>query len=424
MSGLVNADHYTVHEGRINRKISAKQLAVYPNPAGGTSVRELPRDQQNNPVLSDKQVFDLERTGRKIEAHFGQPQDIEWCFADGKCYIVQSRPITTLFPVPEANDGKDHVYVSVGHQQMMTDPMKPLGLSLWQMRAARPMFKAAGRLFVDVIGNLATPAGRDALLDAMGQHDPLIKDALMTIISRKDFIPSLPDDGETPAPVKSSKGMPAADILSQSGNAREIVNELIRQNEASVAALQRDIQSHSGTALFSFIQQDIEQSKKVTFDARHMGAILAALNAAAWINENMREWLGEKSVADVLSQSVPHNVTSEMGLAMLDLADVIRPWPEVVGFLQNIKDDFSPDDLVHLNGGRESRNAILAWLDKYGMRCAGEIDITKPRWSEKPSILIPMLLSHVKNATPGDARRRFDQGLQEAAARKRTSSDG
>ena len=46
-------------------------------------------------------------------------------------YIVQSRPITTLYPIPEANDPENHVYISVGHQQMMTDPIKPLGLSFW-----------------------------------------------------------------------------------------------------------------------------------------------------------------------------------------------------------------------------------------------------------------------------------------------------
>lgn len=76
----------------------------------------------------------LARIGRKIEAYFGYPQDIEWCWADNKFYILQSRPITTLYPIPrrpgaqEEKEEENHVYISVGHQQMMTDPMKPLGL--------------------------------------------------------------------------------------------------------------------------------------------------------------------------------------------------------------------------------------------------------------------------------------------------------
>ena len=92
----------------------------------------------------------LAELGRRIEAHFGRPQDIEWCLVDDGFQIVQSRPITTLFPIPAAGDGENHVYVSVGHQQMMTDPMKPFGFSMWQLTALIPMHEAGGRLFVDV----------------------------------------------------------------------------------------------------------------------------------------------------------------------------------------------------------------------------------------------------------------------------------
>src|SRR5207247_9478940 len=101
------------------------------------------------------QVVRLVEQGRRIEAHFGRPQDIEWCLVDDGFHIVQSRPITTLFPIPAAGDRENHVYVSVGHQQMMTDPMKPLGISLWQLTAGRPMYEAGGRLFVNVARALA-----------------------------------------------------------------------------------------------------------------------------------------------------------------------------------------------------------------------------------------------------------------------------
>ena len=101
-------------------------------------------------MLTDAQVVRLAQLGRRIEAHFGRPQDIEWCLVDDDFQIVQSRPITTLFPIPEADDEENHVYVSVGHQQMMTDAMKPLGLSVWQLTTPAPMHEAGGRLFVDV----------------------------------------------------------------------------------------------------------------------------------------------------------------------------------------------------------------------------------------------------------------------------------
>lgn len=165
--------------------------------------------------------------GRKIEEHFGCPQDIEWCLVDNTFYIVQSRPITTLYPIPEVNDHEYHVYISVGHQQMMTDSIEPLGLSLWQLTAAGPMFKAGGRLFVDVAHMLALPDSREILLNNMGQHDPLIKDALMTVIERGDFIKPLPDDQKEQSLGKSIKGMSPADIQAQVGNDPAIKKEPI-----------------------------------------------------------------------------------------------------------------------------------------------------------------------------------------------------
>jgi pyruvate,water dikinase len=103
-----------------------------------------------------------------------------------------------------------------------------------------------------------------------------------------------------------------------------------------------------------------------------------------------------------------------MGLALLDVADAIRPYPEVIDYLQHVKEDNFPEELVRFDGGQKIRDAILVYLDKYGMRCVGEIDITKPRWSEKPASLVPLILSNIKNFEPGAARRKFEQGRQEA----------
>jgi rifampicin phosphotransferase len=65
-------------------------------------------------------------------------------------------------------------------------------------------------------------------------------------------------------------------------------------------------------------------------------------------------------------------------------------------------------------GGREARDAIAAYLERYGMRGPGEIDITRPRFSERPDMLVPMILANVRNFSPGAGARRFDQGRQEA----------
>jgi rifampicin phosphotransferase len=407
VSGLVNADAYKVRDGEIVAKaVATKQLAIHALPAGGTQEQAIDPARQEQPALTDAQVVQLAQLGRRIEAHFGCPQDIEWCLVDDGFQMVQSRPITTLFPIPESGDQENHVYVSVGHQQMMTDPMKPLGLSFWQMTTPAPMAEAGGRLFVDVTQRLASPASRAGILEALGRSDPLTGDALQTILERDGFIRPLPGEGPpgplfggTPAPIETD---PA------------IVTELIGRSEASIAASERDIRTKSGEALLDFIRADIHELRRILFDPQSHQVFMSAMEAAWWLNEQLEAWLGEKNAADTLTLSAPNNVTSEMGLALLDVADVIRPYPDVVAALQHVEDEGFLDELPKLAGGREARDAIEAWLDKYGMRCVGEIDITRPRWSERPSMLVPVILGNIKNFEPGAGERRFEQGRQEA----------
>ncbi|MDC0715711.1 rifamycin-inactivating phosphotransferase [Nannocystis bainbridge] len=410
VSGLVNPDIFKVLGGDIvTRTIACKQFAVVAAPVGGTQAQAVAPERQRQPALTDAQVLRLAQLGRQIEAHFGRPQDIEWCLVDDEFSIVQSRPITTLFPIPEAGDGDNHVYVSVGHQQMMTDPMKPLGLSLFRLAAAGPMHEAGGRLFVEVTRGLAAPTSRAKLLEVFGRSDPRIRDALRSIWERGDFIRALPD----PPPAAAPAGGAPAPIDTDPA----IVAGLIERNQASIAALKRDIHGKTGAALLECILADIPELKRRLFDPQGHRVLMAAFEATWWLNEQLHAWLGEKSAADILTQSVADNVTSEMGLALLDVADVIRPYPEVVAFLQRVEHDDFLAGLATLPGGPEARDAIVAYLDAYGMRCAGEIDITRPRWSERPGMLVPVLLGNIKNLGPGAGARRFERGRQEALKR-------
>ncbi|MDD4239145.1 MAG: phosphoenolpyruvate synthase [Desulfotomaculaceae bacterium] len=411
VSGLVNADIYKVRNGKvIDKKISTKKLAIYALKKSGTKEQEIEPERQNRQALTNEQILQLEHLGRKIEAYFGYPQDIEWCLVDDTFYIVQSRPITTLYPIPEANDQEKHVYVSVAHQQMMTDPIKPLGLSFYLLTTPAPMRKAGGRLFVDITRHLASPDGGKMIIKTLGQSDPLIKDALMTIVKRKDFIKSSPDGKKVQSLIYSNNGMPSGVFQTQIENDPTIVSDLIKNSQTWIEELKQNIQTKSGSDLFDFILEDIQQLKKTLFDPQNLGVIMAAMDASSWINEKMKEWLGEKNAADTLSQSVSNNITSEMGLELLGVADVIRPYPEVIDYLQRVKDDNFLDELVTFDGGQETREAILSYLNKYGMRCVGEIDITKTRWSEKPTTLVPMILSNIKNFAPNAGHRKFEQG--------------
>ncbi|CAN5804663.1 hypothetical protein BH23PLA1_BH23PLA1_42780 [soil metagenome] len=212
----------------IDKAVASKQLAIHALPAGGTQEQAIEPERQDEPALTDAQAVQLAQLGRRIEAHFGRPRTL-----NGASSMTASRSSRagrsprTLFPIPSV--GNEEKHVSVGHQQMMTGPIKPLGLSVWQLTAFRPMYHAGGRLFIDVIQDLASPASRGALLEGLGRSDPLIGAALQIILHRGDFMPTIPDQapggppaGGAPAPIETD---PA------------IVTELIKRSEASIAAL-------------------------------------------------------------------------------------------------------------------------------------------------------------------------------------------
>jgi phosphoenolpyruvate synthase/pyruvate phosphate dikinase len=380
VSGLVNPEAFKVRDAEIVSRTAAAT------------------------TLTDAQVLELARLGRRIEAHFGRPQDIEWCRdADGFA-IVQSRPITTLFPIPVAADEENHVYLSVGHQQMMTDAMKPLGISVWQLTAMAAMQEAGGRLFVDATRQLSRPG----FLEMVGRGDPLFRDALETLLDR-GFVGSSP----AAAPAAGPGGPPPHAGDAPIATDPAIVTELIERSEKSLAALRRDIEGKTGPALFDFLTEAFEEHKRVLTDPLSIQAIMAGMGATWWLNDHLQEWLGEKNAADTLTLSAPHNITSEMGLALLDVADAIRPYPEAIAFLRGVTTEDFLDELP-----KPARDAIEEYLGRYGMRCAGEIDITRPRWSERPTTLVPLILDNIKLFEPGAAARRFEQGRLQAAQKE------
>ncbi|WP_246606871.1 phosphoenolpyruvate synthase [Paractinoplanes toevensis] len=361
VSGRVNPDLFTLRDGEVIAKTIAGE----------------------RPTLTDTQAVRLVELGRRIEAHFGRPQDIEWCLAGDDFAIVQSRPITTLFPIPEVRDQGKHVYVSVGHQQMWTEPMKPLGLSVRRLNMPPSTYEAGGRLFVDVAPILASPARRAGLL-GLWQSDPLVGGALQALADR-NFVPEVADDGSAGGPPSPPPPMPTDPAIPA---------ELIASSEASVAALKVAIRGRSGADLVDFVLADMQELKRLLFDPRNHQAIMASMEATWWLNDHLEQWLGEKNAADVLTRSVPHNITSEMGLELLDVADAFRR-----------SDNPSLDD-----------PALRSWLDRHGMRCVGEIDITRPRWSEEPDTLLPLILANIRNFEPGAHRRLFEEGRAAARA--------
>lgn len=408
VAGQVSPDSYQVLNDQIIKKtIGAKKLISSPKEGQGTTTRKSATAEQTAQALSDKEVLELAMVGKKIESYFGYPQDIEWCFSEGTFQVVQSRPITTLYPIPHASDEKTRAYVSVGHQQMMTDAMKPLGLSFFLLTTPAPMVTAGGRLFVDITGQLTTHEGRQSLLNTLGVSDPLLKDGLTTLFEREAFaIAEEQNAGQTKATDNPPVPKPNLEVDPS------LVPSLIEKHQTAITNLQDAIAKKSGLELFEFIPEDFQRLRENI--GQGMPVIIAAMQASAWLNTKMDEWLGEKNAADTLSQGVPYNITSQMGLDLLDVADVIRPYPEIVSYLEQTDDDDFLEKLLQFAGGDQVRQAIVNFLEKYGMRCPGEIDVTRPRWAESPRSLLPLILSNVKNFQPGAGKKLLEEKRQAA----------
>lgn len=413
VSGIATPDTYKIRNGTIVlKRTGAQAREVRLAPGGGTV--ETATEVRTGQALSDDEIFRLAELGRTIETVFGFPQDIEWCLSEGEFSVVQSRPITTLFPAPESPDGVKRVYMSSGHMQVMTDPILPLGMSMFELASFFPLDKAGGRLFVDITFDLTTPMGRRMVKQKVDNMDPLMASAVRKVLADTGYIKTLPKGKGNL--LKNASVLPwlreAMRIYRK--NDPSIIDTMILRNEAELERLENDLRGRSGDAVFEFILNDRTALKEALFDAVIFGAVLASQFASGRLSGNAEKLLGEKNLTFALSRSVEHNVTSEMGLSLAGVADIVRRYPEVREYLRNAEDERFFEGLSGLPGGAETAEAIRVFLRKYGMRCPAEIDITRPRFGEKPTQLVPLILSDVELLKPGEHREVFEQGKREA----------
>ena len=132
VGGSVTPDHMVVDKGTgaIKQATIADKTVMTQPTATGTEERPVEEGKRRAQVLEEGQATELAKLGAEIEKYYGEPQDIEWCLAKGKFYIVQSRSITTLpaepvqweSPIPGAKWIKD-----VQASEWATEPVSPLG---------------------------------------------------------------------------------------------------------------------------------------------------------------------------------------------------------------------------------------------------------------------------------------------------------
>ncbi|CUH96664.1 putative phosphoenolpyruvate synthase [Propionispora sp. 2/2-37] len=420
VSGLVSADLYKVKDDTIiSKKISQKKLAIYALPDGGTITRELSPEQQERQVLSDQQINDLAAFGKKIEQHYGKPQDIEFCMADGKFFFVQSRPITTLYPLPDIPQQPLRVLLSFGHVQMATDAMKPLGLSVLRTLFPAGIFKVAGgRIFVDLTDILHYKIARLIFPKLLTIADEAMSRAVDAIVKRPEFLAVHESAGNTTLASLRKMVVPVlrkAWTTLRTGNpkvARSQTENFIRQRIEQARQL---LDREQGAERIAAVQLQLNTLLRDIVN-NVIPYVIPGIIANALLKKILMRKFKDASELNRLNKSLPGNVTSEMGLELGDLADKLRDLPEVQEYLKTAGDQSFYSGLDQIPGGKSFKLAFVSFIDKYGMRCPGEIDLTNPRWHEAPTQLVSALISHIRSLQPGEHRKRFAEGEKAAEA--------
>ena len=384
------------------------------------------------PVLSDAELRSLARTGAAVEKHFGAPQDIEFAFdAARNLWLVQARPITTLYPIPRVN-GDLRVYFSANVFQGYFEPLTPMGTQFFQLLgtavtrrfggrvedvAAGPdlLVEAGMRLFLDITAIVRNRLGR-RVFEAVSSAGEARTSA---VLKRLNSDPRL-SLGREPPPRTFAR---IARVMLRSGMAANGLRVLLAPEEAR-ARYVREIEA------LTRIELPVAASATDRLDAferlmlQGAGALLPRLlgiMAPAMLTLGLANvLLRGRARADelqTLTLGAPYNPTTEMDLALWSLAVSVRSDAESrTALLERTAGELAGAYRAAALPAR-LQSGLSAFLARYGFRGIGEIDIGVPRWSEDPTHLLGALSNYLRlgeDALAPDAQ--FARGQRQAEA--------
>jgi pyruvate,water dikinase len=445
VSGLISADRYRVDRQRhvlLDAQPGDKAIAIRSLKEGGTEKVPLPDSLRRARALDDAQVLALAELGERVQAHYGGvPQDIEWCIAGEKIFLLQARPITSLFPIPtvEHPDGGPRIFLSFGHFQMMTDAMPRLATDVWGYffptgknhalsifdppKLSPAMVRAGGRLYLDATLLLRAKIPRAALLGMLGYAYAELARSAAALASRPEFARIFASSLTIARTAARILGPPLRRVPlrlfftdPQAGAARvdrklsEYVNAACARIAAAPTPAARIRQSAIElNSLFSQIEKHLAQMASGLLAHR----LLARLAKGRWAD-------GVREDVDRLMRGLPGNVTTEMDLAVGDLRDQVRPYAELSQLLQKCPYAELRTKWASVDGGSQFAAALQAFLARYGDRGAGEIDLSRSRWRDDPSMLFRVITGGLANAgTPGAHRRQHATQIAEGEEAER-----
>ncbi|MGE5252111.1 MAG: PEP/pyruvate-binding domain-containing protein, partial [Bacteroidota bacterium] len=439
VSGQVEPDHYVVDTPRsliVSKSLGARGISTRARPGGG--VETITEPGSGEPSLSDEQILSLARLGQDVEKEYGFPQDIEWAFAEGKLYLLQARPITSLFPVPRVSFDPLFVWFSVGAFQGLLAPVTPLGqeclqrISLGIARALgvnlrfedQRVLEAAGeRIWMNITDVIRNPLGNRLLGGFMGIGEPGSALILREITS----------DPRLAAGQGHLRFSTLRRLLGFMLPAlREIPRTLVQPEkardrfDARLNAYLNTVYIPGGTDRFERLSSvaaflgnqggmaDALPYMLICF-MPIMGPSLAFLNL---IGHLLPRDQGDKQAISMraldVARGLPRNVTIEMDLMLWQAATLIKQDAAAAEAFASagapaLAARYLSGDLPPI-----AQEAVRDFLERYGMRCAGEIDLGQPRWREDPTPILLTLQSYLHITEENAPPRRHAQNVRAA----------
>ncbi len=438
VSGEVTADNVRVdtRTGEVlDYESGDQQVAVRPLPEGGTETVELSQEERASHVLSDEQIQTLVEFGKEIEALFECPQDIEWCLADGEFSIVQARPITSLFPLPSPAPADDrlHVYLSIGHAQAFPEAMPPLVRDIWRTYThtllglntdSRFVVEAGGRIYVDLTPFLRSNTVRQRLLDLLSTMSEPAAAGLDDLLTRREEAfrdgrgwfetiamgPTLVGAAWTGA----KTGLPLIrKYIDGFGGAfsgeptPEREEDLWDACGRQLAAQMRAPETPADRARAAF---DLLTTETLVSAIPRMGPLVAAFAVGGWLQ---RRFPVAPEDVNAVGRGFPNELVTRINLGLGDLADVARDHPAVADALQ---DEQSLEEIEAVKGGEAFVAAFDDYLDEFGHRATGELDVSRPRWRDDPSGLLATVRANLEHGEAGEHHEHLQQLIADAEA--------
>lgn len=436
VSGLVDADLYEVDKrGQqiLRKQIADKKLAIVPREGGGTQTIELDAARRSAQVLPDAEILALAELATRIEASFGSPQDIEWCVAAGERYVVQARPITTLYPLTErdasgrADPADLRVYVSLGHVQVMTDVLSPFSHGIWKRflplardarGCTRVLQAAGGRLFIDPSDLLRLPRLGRLPPKLMSLIDPRTAGAMASVAERPAFRSAPRQVGRLPILVGmlrfASRVVPRVVWRLTFARTRDTAASTRAMMDAQLAAATTRIAA--GASPFARVRLGLVELSGV-FE-RMFFPIVPSIMTAGIAGVLLRKLAGGRIASDdldAMKRGLAGNVTTQMDLELGDLADLARESIELVAWLRTHEHP-RLDALEPLPFAARFVAGLRHFLAEYGMRGGSEIDIARARWADDPGVLLQVVRGNLAREQAGAHRRHHERMTIEGEA--------